>query len=44
VVLVDGSPVCETSLVALIPTSLPGGRIHFSGSGVIDDFYVSRAP
>jgi hypothetical protein len=41
---VDDSPVCENMLVPIPLVNLPGGRIHFSGSGLIEDVSVSLTP
>jgi hypothetical protein len=44
IILVDDSPVCENMLVPIPQPDLLDGRIHFSGSGLIDDVSVSISP
>jgi hypothetical protein len=44
IIFVDDSPVCENLLAPIAQTDLLEGRIHFSGSGLIDDVSVSIAP
>jgi hypothetical protein len=41
---VDDTPACENMLVPIPLVNLPGGRIHFSGSGLIEDVSVSLTP
>ena len=41
---VDGNRICSDVLAPLPQSSLPVGRIHFSGRGLIDSIYVSFIP
>ncbi len=41
---VDDTPACENMLVPIPLVNLPGGRIHFSGSGLIEEVSVSLTP
>jgi hypothetical protein len=41
---VDDTPACENMLLPIPLEDLPGGRIHFSGSGLIEAVSVSIAP
>lgn len=41
---IDGSPACAGQLAALPPFDLPGGRIHFSGRGLLQEVVVSLTP
>ena len=43
-ITVDGQQVCLDTLPALARPGLPVGRIHFSGSGLVDQIYVSFNP
>lgn len=44
IIFVDDSQVCENLLVPIGQPDLLEGRIYFSGSGLIDDVYVSLSP
>ena len=41
---IDGSPACAGQLAPLPPFDLPGGRIHFSGRGLLQQVVVSLVP
>jgi len=43
-IFVDNQPVCEEMTIFIQPFSQPGGRIHFSGSGLVDDIMVYLQP
>ena len=43
-ITVDGQQVCLDTLPALARPSLPVGRIHFSGRGLVDQIYISFNP
>ena len=43
-IFVDEQPVCEDMTIFIQPFSQPGGRIHFSGSGLVDDIMVYLQP
>jgi hypothetical protein len=43
-IFVDDEPVCEDMTIFIQPFSQPGGRIHFSGSGLVDDIMVLFQP
>ena len=43
-IFVDNQPVCEDMTIFIQPFSPPGGRIHFSGSGLVDDIIVYLQP
>lgn len=41
---IDDIPACEDQLAPLSSSNLPGGRIHFSGRGLLQDVSVSLTP
>lgn len=43
-IFVDDQPVCEDMTIFIQPFNQPGGRIHFSGSGLVDDIIVYLQP